>query len=367
MNPSDQNSHHKYLDPEEQAAKEFLTRRSGDWVVEDEVRYQASLKDPEFETAANKVERIWDGIGQNPNRPEFLSMREQALARARRTNRRRWSLPWTAAQRSWGSAAAVASITIAAGIIWQLSPYGYRSGVYQTDIGEQRTVELADHSRIALDSNTKIRATLTADARTIEITRGQAQFSVTHDPTRPFKVIAGDHTIVAVGTVFTVEYADQTVHVAMMEGKVAVLSQESVNDLPIDLSAQGAADPKLPSHAKKSAAGAAPSTIELSAGEELRFAKDGRATVTPKADIEAATAWREGKVIFHSEPLGEAVRRLNRYSKVQLQIDGEALSNLSVSGVFEAGDSRAFADAVQAYLPVTADYSQGDLIKLRMK
>jgi transmembrane sensor len=116
-----------------------------------------------------------------------------------------------------------------------------------------------------------------------------------------------------------------------------------------------------------SPSGAAPNTIELVAGEELRFARDGHPTVKPKADIEAATAWREGKVIFHSEPLGEAVRRLNRYSRTKLQVDGDDLSNLSVSGVFDAGDSRAFADAVQSYLPVTADYSQTDIIRLRMR
>jgi transmembrane sensor len=364
MNPSDKHPTRSRLpDPEERASAEFLARGSGHWVAEDESRYQTSLQDPEFAAAAHKVERLWDGIGQNANRPEFLALREQALARARRANRRRWSLPWTTTQKSWGRAAAVLCVAISAGALWQLSPYGFRPGVYQTDIGEQRTIELADHSRIALDSNTRIRATLTPDARTIEITRGQAQFSVTHDPTRPFKVIAGGHTIVAVGTVFTVEYADQTVHVAMIEGKVAVLTQDGSSDAP----AQGSADSELPSVAVRSATDAAPKTIELIAGEELRFARDGRATVTPKADIEAATAWREGKVIFHSERLGEAVRRLNRYSTVQLQIDGDALANLSVSGVFETGDSRAFAEAVQAYLPVTVDYSQSDRITLRMK
>jgi transmembrane sensor len=185
---------------------------------------------------------------------------------------------------------------------------------------------------------------------------------VAHEATRPFKVIAGGHTIVAVGTVFTVEYADQTVHVAMMEGKVAVLSQETVLG-----GTQGSASVSSPNGNVSSPSGAAPSTIELVAGEELRFARDGHPTVKPKADIEAATAWREGKVIFHSEPLGEAIRRLNRYSRTKLQVDGADLANLSVSGVFDAGDSRAFADAVQSYLPVTADYSQADIIKLRMR
>jgi transmembrane sensor len=350
-------------DLEEQAAEQFLKRRDGSWTAGDERDRLERLADPGFANAADRVERVWYGVAKQPNRPEFLSLREQALARARRANQRRWSLPWTNAERSFGIAAGVIGVAVAAGIAWQVSPYGYRPGVYETGIGEQRNIELADHSHIALDSSTRIRATLTADARTIEISHGQAQFNVAHDATRPFKVIAGGHTIVAVGTVFTVEYADQTVHVAMMEGKVAVLSQEASPDG----ASQGSANPGLPNGGTTSPTGVAPNSIELVAGEELRFARDGHPTVKPKADIEAATAWREGKVIFHSEPLGEAVRRLNRYSRTKLQVDGAELSNLSVSGVFDAGDSRAFADAVQSYLPVTADYSQGDVIKLRMK
>jgi transmembrane sensor len=348
---------------EAQAAEQFLKRRAGDWTAADERDHVEHLEHRDFADAAALVERVWDGVAQQPNRPEFLSLREQALARARRSNQRRWSLPWTTRQRSWTAAAALFALAVALATLWQLSSYGYRPGVYETGIGEQRSIELADHSHIALDSSTRIRATLTADARTIEIAHGQAQFNVAHDATRPFKVIAGGHTIVAVGTVFTVEYADQTVHVAMMEGKVAVLSQEAETSGD----AQGSANLKLPNGNVAAPSGAAPNTIELVAGEELRFARDGHPTVKPKADIEAATAWREGKVIFHSEPLGEAVRRLNRYSHTKLEVDGADLSNLSVSGVFDAGDSRAFADAVQSYLPVTADYSKTDIIRLRMR
>jgi transmembrane sensor len=350
-------------DLETQAAGQLLKRRAGSWTAADERQHAELVEDPDFADASGRVERVWDGVAQQSNRPEFLSLREQALARARRSNQRRWSLPWTTAQRSWTAAASLLAVCVAVAALWQLSPYGYRPGVYETGIGEQRSIELADHSHIALDSSTKIRATLTADARTIDIAQGQAQFNVAHDATRPFKVIAGGHTIVAVGTVFTVEYADQTVHVAMMEGKVAVLSQETADGGD----PQGSVNSGSPNGNVSSPSGAAPNTIELVAGEELRFARDGHPTIKPKADIEAATAWREGKVIFRSEPLGEAVRRLNRYSRTKLQLDGAELSNLSVSGVFDAGDSRAFADVVQSYLPVTADYSQADVIRLRMR
>jgi transmembrane sensor len=261
-------------------------------------------------------------------------LREQAIARARRANQQRWSNPWSVLQRWRALAAGIAAIAITAGGVWQVSPYGFRPGVSKTGIGEQRTLELSDHTRVALDSSTRIRTTMTAEARTVEITQGQAQFFVAHEVARPFKVIAGGHTIVALGTVFTVEYDAHFVRVDMMEGRVAVV---------------------------------APDAIELTAGEEARFSPDGRAIVTPKADIEAATAWRGGKVIFRAERLGDAVQRLNRYSHVQLQIHDAGLADLRVSGVFEAGDNRGFADAMTAYLPVLADYSQGDVIKLYPK
>jgi transmembrane sensor len=362
MNPSDRdNPRHPPTGLEDRVAEDFLKRRSAGWSEADERRHREALRDPDFAAAHRKMDQLWQGVDQNANRPEFLGLREQALARARRANRRRFTLPWTALQKSWTLAAGLMGIAILGATLWQLSPYGFRPGVYQTGIGEQRMVELSDHSHIALDSGTKLRAIMTADSRIIEITQGQAEFSVAHDPARPFKVIAGGHTIVAVGTVFTVEYADDAVRVAMMEGKVAVLTTGG----PPELQPQDAGMNSAPARAD-SATGPASGAIQLSAGEELRFARNGKATLTREADLAAATAWREGKVIFHAEPLGEAVRRLNRYSHVQLQVDDSELSNLSVSGVFDAGDSRAFAEAVEAYLPVVADYSQSNLIKLRM-
>jgi len=108
-------------------------------------------------------------------------------------------------------------------------------------------------------------------------------------------------------------------------------------------------------------------TIELIAGEELRVSRDGENTVTPKADIEAATAWREGKVIIRRESLGDAVRRLNRYSRRQIQIDDAALAAKLISGVFEAGDTEGFVSAVQRYLPVTVDESAARTIKLKLQ
>jgi transmembrane sensor len=105
----------------------------------------------------------------------------------------------------------------------------------------------------------------------------------------------------------------------------------------------------------------------LTVGEALHVRSDGRANLIPKVDLDALSAWRHGEIVFHDEPLDDAVRRMNRYSRLQIKIDDPALAQLRFSGVFEAGDSRAFVDAIQSYLPVDARYTASSTVELRMK
>jgi len=64
----------------------------------------------------------------------------------------------------------------------------------------------------------------------------------------------------------------------MVEGRVAVLTQEASGSGPeVDSKSNGE------------------SPVELSAGQALSVRADGASTVLPKADIEAAMAWRQGK------------------------------------------------------------------------
>ena len=338
-------------DLHDRASELFLRRRDPSWGSADQISLDARLaSDPKFAQVFRETQESWDAVGRNANSPELLALREQAIARARQASARRWSLPGPH-RRNLGKWAAAAAIVLAFGIVWQLSPYGYEPGLYKTGLGEQKVVELSDHSHIAIDARTRLRVRFSADARVVELLDGQAQFSVAKDPARPFKVEAGSKTIVAVGTVFDVEYVDNQVRVAMVEGKVAVLSQDQSGST------------FAPEGSSKSSN---PSPIELSTGEALSVRADGASTVLPKADIEAATAWRQGKVIFRDQTLAEAVHRLNRYSRQQVVVDDPALAQMRVSGVFESGDAQAFAEAMQAYLPVVADSSQST-IHLRMK
>jgi transmembrane sensor len=337
-------------DLEEQAAELHTRRRGASWRETDQRLLDSRLAESsEFADAYGRIEGSWDAVGRYATSPELMALREQAIASARQASSRRWSLTGARSRRFklWAAAAAV---LVVCGTAWQLSPYGREADTYETGLGEQKVVELPDHSYIALDAQTRLHVRFTADARIVELLDGQAQFSVAKDPARPFKVEAGAKTIVAVGTVFDVEYVDRQVRVAMVEGRVAVLSK----------------DPARSANMSDADSKAAPSSIELSAGQALQVRDDGAATLLPKADIEAATAWRQGKVIFRNEELAEAVHRLNRYSRTQVVLDDPALAQMRVSGVFESGDVHAFAEAMQAYLPVVAE-SSNSVIHLRMR
>lgn len=332
---------------EDEASNIFVRRQHGDWSSHDEAALAARLaRDADFANAYYQVKESWAALDRHAEAPEIMQFREQAIAELRRANARRW-LPSSQAIR-WRLVAAVAGLAIIAGVSWQISPYGYHRDQYQTALGEQRLIELDDHSRIAMDAATRLNVRYSGDARIVRLSEGQAQFSVAKDPTRPFKVQAGERIIVAVGTVFTVEYADQEVNVATIEGKVAVLT--------------GA--PRSSGGATQHAASA---TVELVAGEAIRIRRDGSAVVTPNADLKAATAWREGKIILRGEPLGEAVRRMNRYSRIKLQVVDDSLAAHRISGVFEAGDGRGFVDALERYLPIEADYSEAGVVRLGVR
>ncbi len=294
------------------------------------------------------LEKVWDGIAGHASHPRLIQMRAHALSRYQATSNERgreWDF-----RSSWRrTMLAAASIAACAVLAWGgFTALNDRLPSFQTGIGSQHMVELADSSRIALDAVTYLTVDMSRNSRVVYLREGQAQFNVAKDPTRPFRVQAGGHAVVAIGTSFNVEFVDRALHVAVIEGRVAVTRLDE---------AAGAEDTAvLPLH-----------LTELSAGQDLVIDAAGRMVVNEKADVDAAVAWRQGKVVLTHEPLGAAIARLNRYSRIQLEMDNADLARLEVTGVFEVGNTRAFANAAEAYFPVVADYSTAGKIVLRKK
>lgn len=136
---------------------------------------------------------------------------------------------------------AIAVISAAAMMVVATILFSGRN-VVTTVIGEQRTLNLQDGTRIELNTSTRLIVRYDKSTRLVELKSGEAYFSVAHEY-RPFVVIAGDRKVIAVGTSFTVrrEKSADAMTVTLIEGRVAVaptsapdvLPKQSLNDITV--------------------------------------------------------------------------------------------------------------------------------------
>jgi transmembrane sensor len=224
--------------------------------------------------------------------------------------------------RMLSAAASILILTIAGVAGW----YSQR-GTYSTDIGEQRSLILADGSTVQLNSRSKVRVRLSEHERRVELVRGQALFQVARNPARPFIVVSSDTRVRAVGTQFDVYQKRQGTVVTVVEGKVAVFERMQPTHSAL----------QPPNNGAVTQSGAARQPIYVSAGEQL--ALTGASPHVAKAVNPAvATAWTQRQLVFESTPLADVAEEFNRYNERQLVIRDPALQEFQIDGVFSSTD-----------------------------
>lgn len=220
-------------------------------------------------------------------------------------------------------------LAVAAALIW----FQVSRNTYRTDVGEQRTVRLADGSVVELNSRSKIRVSYRASERDVELVQGQALFRVAKNPARPFIVRSGDTHVRAVGTQFDVYKKSGGTVVTVVEGRVAILAGDQSPGPGQTVSPSHPSTPQFPPLAQLEH----PPAIFLDAGEQLTVTK--AAIEKPShPDIAAATAWTQMQIVFQSTPLTEVVEEFNRYNAKQIVITDRAIENIRISGVFSSAD-----------------------------
>jgi transmembrane sensor len=317
----------------DQASAWVVRLHNGPSAVDLERLEQWRAQSAQHEQAFEDALASWISVGEHATAPKLLAMRRDALGRARQ-QRRSWD---------WRAIAAVVSLLIIApamGVAW----YALRpppEQVFQTVHGEQRVIVLPDGSRMSLDALTEVHVKYTPDVRSMELMSGRANFEVAKDVTRPLKVRAGERVVTAIGTMFTVEREPRKVVVTLMEGKVAVTTRN-----------------KPPSHTE-------PAHIEMHPRQELSMTDNGEVRLRDGIDAAQALAWTDGKLIFEDEPLRDVVARMNNYGATLITVEGEA-NELRVAGVFKAGDTVAFVDAMTSYFPLLASH-EGEAVTLQLR
>lgn len=306
-------------------------RRFLEWLRESPTHVAAYLEIVRVEHDLQTAARNWagafrpleaDGLAAPSNIIPLPQMTQPAIAPEK-------TRPKSKTLRGWLVAAA-ASIALVGVSIVLATADGQRFGLpktYSTAHAEQGSWPLPDGSMLHLNSDSIVTVRFSEAERVVTLERGQAMFQVAKDHGRRFRVAAGDTQVIAIGTLFDVYRRPFGTEVVVVEGRVAVLRGPAPRNSPtLEL----------------------PDATSLRAGEQVVVRSD-RPNVPQimRADLRRARAWTQREIVLEAAPLADVVADFNRYSRIPIEIDGDDLKAIQISGVFGAYDVESLLDFVR--------------------
>jgi transmembrane sensor len=173
-------------------------------------------------------------------------------------------------------------------------------------------VTLPDGTNVWLNHNSSLKypSSFQGNSRITEL-KGEGYFEVAHKPGIPFIVRTGDIQLKAFGTIFNImAYPDESrIETSLIEGKVQLER--------IDLE------------------GNASTLVKMKPNDLSIYKKNNNEISTRTINDDRYFSWKEGRLVFNKEPLGEVARKLGRWFNVEIQIKDPDLLMLTFTATFE--------------------------------
>jgi len=190
---------------------------------------------------------------------------------------------------------------------------------------------------------------LSQRVRTVELAKGEALFRVAKDALRPFKVHAGDATIVAVGTAFNVRRGSDHAIICVADGRVLV--EPVAHFLPVFVMHEFM--PKL-------------RAVHLDAGEQTTAGSAGIDEPTKVQDPAEITAWQTGRLAFRLQPLRYVLEDVNRYAPKRIVLEGDNVGALMITGTVERANIAGWVKSLERAFDLRAT-EEPDRIVMRTR
>jgi len=242
-------------------------------------------------------------------------------------------------RRPWQAAAAILVVALLGGGLYGSSRME-RPHTYDTAVGEMRRLAMEDGSVVEMNTDSEVNVAYSDHSRDIWLAHGESNFTVAKNKDRPFIVHAGDATVTAVGTAFSVDATRPgELRVAVSEGTVAVKHGDQPPTYVTALQML---------------------TLPTTGPQQDKAPEPTTATFD---QIDKRLAWRKGVLMFSGESLSEAAQQFNRYNQRQISVTPRAAA-VRVGGVFQTRDIDGFAHATAASfgLSVTKDHNGNMMI-----
>ncbi|WP_246164908.1 FecR family protein [Pigmentiphaga aceris] len=333
------------LDPAIAAAAEWHTRREDGLDATDEAQFQQWLAaDPAHLNAYRQLDQgftVLRSLGDEQAAQRRAQSLPESVASADaptdipattrpRTNRRpaRSRLAWL--MPSPAALVLGCLLLLSAGIGWHLWHEPSFTQHYATQAGQRITTTLPDGSELVLDVKTRAEVALYRDRREVRLDEGQMMFTVSPNPAKPFRVLAGPASITVVGTRFSVRYDTTgskagTVEVAVEEGRVAV---DGTTSLATRIGTM------------------------LGAGQAVQVTANGIVGEVAAVPVSSVAPWRKGQLRFSDTPLSRAIEEMERYGPTGLVVTDPKVADLRLGGSFEIARPDTLAQVLPRILPV---------------
>lgn len=294
----------------DEAAQWFVRLQDAELDASERQRFDAWRSErPEHQYELDVLQGMWSAADLVPK------ARLQALGAAPERPKRRAVLRYAVA-------ASVLAVALGLGLFSGLDQPKSYNAEFSTRLGEHRQVALPDGSVMDLNSRSVVAVHYEKGRRGVEIKQGEAMFSVEHDTSRPFVVVAGAGQVTVTGTRFDVRRDDDQTRVVVEAGTVKV---------------QGRSPDQI---------------VTLTAGLGTQVDARGQVATAYAVNAEELTAWRTGKLVFNNATLGEVAREVSRYREQPLRVSSTAVGNLRLTSVFKSSDTDALLKALPHILPV---------------
>jgi transmembrane sensor len=196
-------------------------------------------------------------------------------------------------------------------------------------------VILQDRSKVELNTDTVVRASVGPRKREFWLTRGEAFFEVTRAPEVPFVVHAASKRIVVLGTKFSVRTDGDKVTVGVVEGRVTIGRAVDVGMMRSATIGTG--------------------DIAVSRGKSTLV-------VANSADqVEAGIAWRSGMLTFDGATLAEVAAEFNRYNNRKLVVSDPEIAKLRIGGSFQSANEDAFLRLMSEAYGLRTKYRENEV------
>ena len=213
-----------------------------------------------------------------------------------------------------------AAAALAAGLFIDLTPPAVPLAPARIAAIEQRTLD--DGSVIELNRGADVSVLYTATERRVQLTQGEANFSVAKNAERPFIVMAGGVEVRAVGTAFNVRLAAASVEVLVTEGKVQ-----------LEPPATGGSTAPAPTFVAEGERAVVP----------LAVAMIPQVTAVTPAQADQDLAWQPKWLDFTETPLQAVVQEFNRRNApIRMVVADPALSDTVVSASLRSDNIENF-------------------------